>query len=59
MLVNRNFLICLTGLPASGKTTFAKVLKLILEKRLTDLSVQIIDPDIITGVSKYVKLLQR
>ena len=47
MLVNRNFLICLTGLPASGKTTFAKSLKLILEKRLTDLSVQIIDPDII------------
>jgi len=47
MLVSRNFLICLTGLPASGKTTFAKTLKLILEKRLTDLSIQIIDPDII------------
>ncbi|MHA2182161.1 MAG: AAA family ATPase [Promethearchaeota archaeon] len=47
MLVNRNFLICLTGLPASGKTTFAKILKKTLEKRLPNLPVQIIDPDII------------
>jgi protein KTI12 len=47
MLESKNFLICLTGLPASGKTTFAKTLKLILEKKLSLLSVQIIDPDII------------
>jgi tRNA uridine 5-carbamoylmethylation protein Kti12 len=46
-LVNKNFLICLTGLPASGKTTFAKKLKLILEKRVSNLSVRIVDPDII------------
>ena len=47
MLVNKNFLICLTGLPASGKTTFANKLKEILEKRFTKLTVSIIDPDII------------
>ena len=47
MLGNKNFLICLTGLPASGKTTFAKTLKLILEKRFEKLSIRIIDPDII------------
>lgn len=47
MLVKKNFLICLTGLPASGKTTFAKKIKEILEKRFTKLTVSIIDPDII------------
>ncbi|GAH04672.1 unnamed protein product [marine sediment metagenome] len=47
MLVNKNFLICLTGLPASGKTTFASKLKEILEKKFTKLTVSIIDPDII------------
>jgi tRNA uridine 5-carbamoylmethylation protein Kti12 len=47
MLVNRNFLICLTGLPASGKTTFANKIKEILEKKFTKLPVTIIDPDII------------
>ncbi|MHA1931943.1 MAG: AAA family ATPase [Promethearchaeota archaeon] len=46
-MVNKNFLICLTGLPASGKTTFAKTLKFILEKKAGDFSVRIIDPDII------------
>jgi tRNA uridine 5-carbamoylmethylation protein Kti12 len=45
MLVNKNFLICLTGLPASGKTTFANKLKEILEKKFTKLTVTIIDPD--------------
>ena len=47
MLVNKNFLICLTGLPASGKTTFANRLKEILEKKFTKLTVSIIDPDLI------------
>ncbi len=46
-MVNKNFLICLTGLPASGKTTFATKLKLILKERFTNFSIRIIDPDII------------
>jgi O-phosphoseryl-tRNA(Sec) kinase len=46
-LVNKNFLICLTGLPASGKTTFAKKLKLVLEERLRNFSIHVIDPDTI------------
>ncbi len=40
-----NFLICLAGLPASGKTTFAKILKSSIEKRKKNLHVRIIDPD--------------
>ena len=40
-----NFLICLTGLPASGKTTFAKTLKIVLEDRFESYKVDIIDPD--------------
>ena len=47
LLKNLNFLICLTGLPASGKSTFAKKLKLVLEKTFDDMVVKIIDPDII------------
>jgi tRNA uridine 5-carbamoylmethylation protein Kti12 len=46
-LVNKNFIICLTGLPASGKTTFANSLKLILEKSLANFTTKIIDPDVI------------
>ncbi len=42
-----NFLICLAGLPASGKTTFAKSLKGYIEKYFSSLKVKIIDPDII------------
>ncbi|MFX1328755.1 MAG: AAA family ATPase [Promethearchaeota archaeon] len=42
-----NFLICLTGLPASGKTTFANRLKNALEKNFITLKVKIIDPDLI------------
>ncbi|MFX0037572.1 MAG: adenylyl-sulfate kinase, partial [Candidatus Hermodarchaeota archaeon] len=42
-----NLLICLTGLPASGKTTFANCLKDALEKKFIDLIVKIIDPDLI------------
>ncbi|MFW9867841.1 MAG: AAA family ATPase [Candidatus Thorarchaeota archaeon] len=47
MVVNQNFLICLAGLPASGKTTFAKKLKDVLERKFNKNLVKIIDPDII------------
>lgn len=46
-MINKNFLICLVGLPASGKTTFAKILKSAIEKKYNNLDVRIIDPDII------------
>lgn len=45
MVETQNFLICLTGLPASGKSTFANKLKLSLEKRFNTSIVKIIDPD--------------
>ena len=38
-------MICLVGLPASGKTTFANSLKSIIEENLRDYIVEIIDPD--------------
>ncbi len=44
---NKNFLICLTGLPASGKTTFANRLKLILQNRFVNITTIIVDPDVI------------
>ncbi|MFX0144831.1 MAG: AAA family ATPase [Candidatus Hodarchaeota archaeon] len=46
-MVDTNFLICLVGLPASGKSTFANSLKTALQKRFNKLEVKIIDPDII------------
>ena len=42
-----NFLICLVGFPASGKSTFAQEFKEIMEQKSDDCSVTIIDPDII------------
>ncbi|MFX1410402.1 MAG: adenylyl-sulfate kinase [Promethearchaeota archaeon] len=45
MTIDQNFLICLTGLPASGKSTFAIELKKTLEKKFNRLKVKIIDPD--------------
>lgn len=45
LLVNQNFLICLVGLPASGKSTFANQLKIALKKKYIKLNVKIIDPD--------------
>ena len=42
-----NYLICLVGLPASGKSTFAQKFKEIIEQKSDDNSVIIIDPDII------------
>ncbi|MFX1530912.1 MAG: adenylyl-sulfate kinase [Promethearchaeota archaeon] len=47
MVVNKNFLVCLTGLPASGKTTFAIILKKKIEEVFDTNAVKIIDPDII------------
>jgi len=45
LLIKDNFLICLVGLPASGKTTFAYQLKGIIEKNIENFNVIIIDPD--------------
>lgn len=44
-MVSKNFLICLVGLPASGKTTFAKKFKEFIEQKLDIFKVKIIDPD--------------
>lgn len=40
-----NFVVCLAGLPASGKSTFAIKLKKLLEPKFTPVVVKIIDPD--------------
>ena len=42
-----NYLICLAGLPASGKSTFARKYKEILEQKFENESVKIIDLDLI------------
>ncbi len=47
MVVNKNFIVCLAGLPASGKTTFAIILKKNIEKKFNNHKVKIVDPDII------------
>ncbi|TXT64710.1 MAG: L-seryl-tRNA(Sec) kinase [Promethearchaeota archaeon] len=44
------FLICLTGLPASGKSTFARKLKKAIEHHLPIKEVKIVDPDIIRNI---------
>lgn len=44
---NDNFLICLTGLPASGKSTFAFKITNVLKKKYGITRVKIVDPDII------------
>ncbi|MFX0057082.1 MAG: AAA family ATPase [Candidatus Hodarchaeota archaeon] len=44
-MINQNFLIILIGLPASGKSTFASEIKMVLEKSNPDFKVMIIDPD--------------
>ena len=46
-MINKNFLVILAGLPASGKSIFALALKKQLEKIYTSFKVQIIDPDTI------------
>jgi tRNA uridine 5-carbamoylmethylation protein Kti12 len=45
LLIKESFLICLAGLPASGKTTFAQKLKEKIEKKDHNFKVIIIDPD--------------
>jgi len=42
-----NYLICLVGFPASGKSTFAQKFKEISIEKYNDFDVKIIDPDII------------
>jgi len=42
-----NFLICLAGLPASGKSTFAGILKRNLSEAIKNHNVIIVDPDLI------------
>ncbi|MFX1340512.1 MAG: AAA family ATPase [Promethearchaeota archaeon] len=44
-MLKPNFLICLVGLPASGKTTFAKKFKKFLEQNRDYPKVKIVDPD--------------
>ena len=48
-MIDQNFLIILVGLPASGKTTFAFMLKETLEQ-ITPYKVKIIDPDKIRSI---------
>jgi tRNA uridine 5-carbamoylmethylation protein Kti12 len=45
-MISHNFLLILVGLPSSGKSTFSRYLRKFL-KDITDLTVEIIDPDII------------
>ena len=47
MITLKNFLICLTGLPASGKSTFSKILKQKLSAFFKEYEINIIDPDLI------------
>ncbi|TFG05603.1 MAG: adenylyl-sulfate kinase [Promethearchaeota archaeon] len=44
-MFTKNFLICLAGLPASGKSTFARKLKEIIEQEQKNYKSVIIDPD--------------
>ncbi len=48
-MIDQNFLIVLVGLPASGKTTFAILLKETIEQ-ITSYKVKIIDPDKIRNI---------
>jgi tRNA uridine 5-carbamoylmethylation protein Kti12 len=44
-LINKNFLLILVGLPSSGKTTIAEILKHLIEKKYKNFQVKIVDPD--------------
>jgi len=46
-LKNESFLICLAGLPASGKSTFAFKIKHVFKNRYDIKRIKIVDPDII------------
>jgi tRNA uridine 5-carbamoylmethylation protein Kti12 len=45
LTIKQNFLICLAGLPASGKSIFANELKKFLEKKFINYEIKIVDPD--------------
>ncbi|TXT59796.1 MAG: L-seryl-tRNA(Sec) kinase [Promethearchaeota archaeon] len=47
MVLVKKFLICLAGLPASGKSTFSNTLKESIEKKYPIIKVKIVDPDIL------------
>ena len=44
-MINKNFLLILVGLPSSGKTTIAEILKDLIEKKYKNFQVKIVDPD--------------
>jgi tRNA uridine 5-carbamoylmethylation protein Kti12 len=46
-MIKNNYLIILCGLPASGKSFFAKKFRSILENKKSEFTVKIVDPDII------------
>lgn len=50
MVENKNFIVCLTGLPASGKTTFANILRRTIKKKFKSEKIIIVDPDVIRQV---------
>ena len=45
-MISQNFLIILTGLPASGKSTFSNIFKNVIREE-TKLNVVVVDPDTI------------
>ena len=54
-MVNKNFIVCLAGLPASGKTTFAKILSNIIKMKFNTEKVITIDPDVIRQLITPIK----
>ncbi|MFX0025599.1 MAG: AAA family ATPase [Candidatus Hermodarchaeota archaeon] len=44
-MINKNFLLILVGLPSSGKTTIAEIIKDLIEKKYKNFQVKIVDPD--------------
>lgn len=54
-MVNKNFIVCLSGLPASGKTTFAKILSNIIKMKFNTEKVITIDPDVIRQLITPIK----
>jgi len=45
LLFDKNFLICMSGLPASGKSTFAYAFSQFFEKKNSKMKIIIVDPD--------------
>ncbi|MFX1588482.1 MAG: AAA family ATPase [Promethearchaeota archaeon] len=44
-MIKKNFLLILVGLPSSGKSTIAEILKDLIKKKYTNFQVKIVDPD--------------